>query len=171
MATSFVTHHISYHQNKYDGESPLGNDDIHAKLHRNRSQGWNARTCNSIQVINWTDEAKWYTILNANDITLVISRIFHIIVLLCGETMVIGGFPLQRESNADLWCNPNQWSPIGRHAIIWTSDGLFLWGSFLLITCWNIIGVVYAKQIGQKNLWCGAEATINLNAHNSTAVM
>ena len=35
---------------------------------------------------------------------LVISRIFRIIVPLCRETMVIGGFPLQRESNADLWC-------------------------------------------------------------------
>ena len=57
-ATSVVTHHISCHQNIYDGESPIGNDDIHAKLHRNRSKGWNARTCNSIQVINWTDEAK-----------------------------------------------------------------------------------------------------------------
>ena len=33
-----------------------------------------------------------------------IPRIYHIIVPLCGETMVIGGFPLQRESNADLWC-------------------------------------------------------------------
>ena len=43
-------------------------------------------------------------VLNANNSTLVISRIFHIIVPLCGETMVIGGFPLQRESNADLWC-------------------------------------------------------------------
>ena len=50
--------HISCHQNIYDGESPIGNDDIHAKLHRNRSKRWNARTCNSIQVINWTDEAK-----------------------------------------------------------------------------------------------------------------
>ena len=29
--------HISCHQNKYDGESPIGNDDIHYKLHRNRS--------------------------------------------------------------------------------------------------------------------------------------
>ena len=57
-ATSAVTHHISCHQNKYDGESPIGNGDIHAKLHRNRSKGWNARTCNSIQVINLTDEAK-----------------------------------------------------------------------------------------------------------------
>ena len=35
-ATSVVTHHISYHQNKYDGESPIGNDDIHAKLRRNQ---------------------------------------------------------------------------------------------------------------------------------------
>ena len=51
-------HHISCHQNIYDGESPIGNDDIHTKLHRNRSKGWNPRTCNSIQVINWTDEAK-----------------------------------------------------------------------------------------------------------------
>ena len=57
-ATSVVTHHISCHQNKYDGESPIGNDDIYAKLHRNRSNGWNARTCNTIQVINWTDEVK-----------------------------------------------------------------------------------------------------------------
>ena len=35
-ATSVVTHHISCHQNKYDGESPIGNDDIHARLHRNQ---------------------------------------------------------------------------------------------------------------------------------------
>ena len=56
-ATSVITHHISCYQNTYDGESPIGNDDIHAKLHRNRSEGWNARTCNSIQVINRTDEA------------------------------------------------------------------------------------------------------------------
>ena len=33
--------------------------------------------------------------------------------------------------------NPNQWRPIGRHAIIWTSNRQFFWGSFLLITCWN----------------------------------
>ena len=59
-ATSVVTQHISCHQNIYDGESPIGNDDIHAKLHRNRSKGWNARACKSIQVINinWIDEAK-----------------------------------------------------------------------------------------------------------------
>ena len=37
--------------------------------------------------------------LNAYNSTLVISRIFHIIVPLCGETMVIDGFSLQRESN------------------------------------------------------------------------
>ena len=37
-ATSVFTHHISCHQNKYDGEIPIGNDDIHAKLHRNRSK-------------------------------------------------------------------------------------------------------------------------------------
>ena len=30
--TSVVTPHISCHQNKYDGESPIGNDDIHANL-------------------------------------------------------------------------------------------------------------------------------------------
>ena len=30
--------HISCHQNKYDGESPIGNDDIHYKLHRNRGK-------------------------------------------------------------------------------------------------------------------------------------
>ena len=28
MATSVVTHHISCHQNIYDGGSPIGNDDI-----------------------------------------------------------------------------------------------------------------------------------------------
>ena len=33
-----------------------------------------------------------------------ISRMFRIIVPLCEGTMVNGGFPLQRESNADLWC-------------------------------------------------------------------
>ena len=27
------------------------------------------------------------------------------------------------------------------------------------------------RQIGKKNLWCGGEATINLNAHNNTLVM
>ena len=42
-------------------------------------------------------------ILNAYNSTLVISRIFHNIVPLCGETIVIGGFLLQRESNADGW--------------------------------------------------------------------
>ena len=30
--TSVVTPHISCHQNKYDGESPIGNDDIHANF-------------------------------------------------------------------------------------------------------------------------------------------
>ena len=58
-ATSVVTHHISCHQNIYDGEFPIGNVDIHAKLHRNRPKGWNARTCDGIQVINWTDEANY----------------------------------------------------------------------------------------------------------------
>ena len=63
-ATSVVTHHISCHQNKYDGESPIGNDDIHAcddvtvpsRAHiaddsiedSRMSNGWNYGQCNKI---------------------------------------------------------------------------------------------------------------------------